>query len=132
MSNVISKRHLLSCSRVRWFLCLFTLLVGVTDVAALNDPTLPPSPSRSSSSKSFGGVTSPAVRLELNSILIGPERRSAVINGWYVQNGNIIEGYRVVDIQFNKVLVKKDNFLIPLTFNSKGVRKTVHMPSRGE
>ena len=132
MSNVISKRHLLSCSRVRWFLFLLTTLVGVTDVAALNDPTLPPSPSRSPSSKSSGGVTSPAVHLELNSILIAPERRSAVINGWFVQNGNHIEGYRVVDIQSNKVLVKKDNFLIPLTFNNKGVRKTVHMPSRGE
>ncbi len=114
-----------------WGLLLFlAVLVSVTDVAALNDPTRPPA--RRSSTQSSGIVTAPTARLELTSILIAPERRVAVINGRSLQINERIGDYKVVDIQFDVVLVKNDNRLLPLTLKTGVVKKPVILPDRGQ
>lgn len=114
-----------------WSLLLFlTVLVTVTDVVALNDPTRPPA--RRSSTQSLGRVTVPTARLELTSILIAPERRVAVINGRSVQIGERIGDYKVVDIQVDVVLVKNDNRLLPLTLKNEVVKKPVILPDKGQ
>jgi MSHA biogenesis protein MshK len=109
---------------------LMTALAGVSDAAALNDPTRPPN--RSLSTTSAGITASPASRLELTSILVAPERRVAVINGRAVQVGERIGAYRVIAIQFDAVRVKNDNRMISLTLKHGDVKKSVVLPAKGE
>lgn len=129
MFNDNCGRHLLTRPEAWSLFFLLTALAGGTDVAALNDPTQPPS--RSSSTKSPGKAAAPAVRLELTSILVAPERRVAVINGRPLQVGERIGDYRVMDIQFAEVLVKNADRLIPLTIKSGVVKKPVMLPDKG-
>lgn len=131
MFNNNCGRHLLIRPKVWAFLLLLTVLTGVNDVAALNDPTRPPS-RRSSSKSPKKIVATPTVRLELTSILVAPERRVAVINGRPVQVGERIGEYRVMDIQFDVVLVKNDHRLLPLTLKSGVVKKPVLLPAKGQ
>lgn len=128
MFNNNDGRQLLTRPRVWSLLLLLTALAGGDDVAALNDPTQPPS--RSSSTKSTEKMAAPAVRLELTSILVAPERRVAVINGQPLQIGERIGDYRVLDIQFDEVLVKNANRLIHLTLKGGTVKKPVMLPAR--
>lgn len=128
MFNNNDGRQLRTRPRVWSLLLLLTALAGGSEVAALNDPTQPPS--RSSSTKSTGKMTAPAVRLELTSILVAPERRVAVINGQPLQIGERIGDYRVLDIQFDKVLVKNANRVIHLTLTGGAVKKPVMLPAR--
>lgn len=130
MFNNNCGRHGLTRPEVWALLLLLTVLTGANDVAALNDPTRPPS--RSSSSKSPEKAALPTVRLELTSILVASERRVAVINGRPLQVGERIGEYRVVDIQFDVVLVKNDHRLLPLTLKSGVVKKPVLLPAKGQ
>lgn len=111
-------------------LLMLTALAGVADVAALNDPTRPPT--RSLSTKLPGGAAVPVARLELTSILVAPERRVAIINGRAVQVGESIGDYRVVDIQFEAVTVKNNSRLIPLTLQGGVMKKPVMLPAKGQ
>ena len=129
MFNRSDGRHLLTRSGVWSLLLLLTALAGGSDVVALNDPTQPPS--RSSSTKSAGKATAPAARLELTSILVAPERRVAVINGRPLQVGDRIGDYRVLEIQFDEVLVKNAHRLITLTLKNGVVKKPVMLPAKG-
>lgn len=130
MFNANGIKPVLPRPEVWGFLLLLTLLASVTDVAALNDPTRPPA--RRSSTQSLGSVTAPSARLELTSILVAPERRVAVINGKSVQIGEKIGDYKVVDIQFDVVLVKNDHRSIPLTLKNTVVKKSVRLPAKGQ
>jgi len=123
-------RHLLIRPEFWSLFLLLSTLAGVTEVAALNDPTRPPS--RSSSNRSPGIVATPATKLVLTSILIAPERRVAVINGLAVQVGENVGDYRVVDIQFDVVLVKNANRLLSLTLKSGVLKTPVMLPAKGQ
>lgn len=130
MSKDSCGRYLFTRPEVWGLLLLLTALADVADVAALNDPTRPPG--RSSLKKSSGIAATPTARLELTSILVAPERRVAIINGHPVQVGERIGDYRVVDIQFDVVLVKNDSRVISLTLKSGVVKKSVMLPAKGQ
>lgn len=73
-------------------------LAGATAVQAqaLRDPTRPPG--TAAAKNLSGGVETPKGDLRLQSILVSPERRAAIISGQVVQLGESVQGYRVVAI----------------------------------
>lgn len=78
---------------------------------ALQDPTRPTSPDRSASTRAAGpdpgGWT-------LNSTLVAPNRRVAVINGVQVSEGESVDGARVVKIRKSDVLMQIQGHRITL------------------
>lgn len=86
---------------------LFLLSVCELSVAtALRDPTQPPHVSRSAD------VT---MGLQLASILRGPDRRMALINGQWLQEGDDIAGMVVQRITENRVVMKNGTRTVALT-----------------
>jgi MSHA biogenesis protein MshK len=65
-----------------------------------------PDPMRPASAPS-DGVTSAVQGLVLQSVLIAPQRRLAVINGRTLAIGERIDGATVVDIQAHEVVLKR-------------------------
>lgn len=89
----------------RWYLgallALLCLPAGVLAQAPLSDPTAPVH------RMGVGGAAS-APLWTLQSTLIGPQRRVAVINGIVVREGAVIDGAVVVSIDYASVLLKVD------------------------
>jgi len=83
-------------------------LVGVTAVQAqtLRDPTRPPGGGAGKSVS--GGAVAQKEDLELQSILISPERRAAIISGRVVRLGESVQGYRVVAIGEGEAVLRMD------------------------
>jgi hypothetical protein len=72
----------------------------------LRDPTRPPFLARGSSSTSE--AAQPASRLVLQTVLVSPERRNAVISGRLVHLGDSISGMRVVAIRESEVILRSE------------------------
>ena len=83
--------------------CLAMLMTGVAAAHSqtLRDPTRPPG---ASSIKGGPGVALDS--LVLQSILISPERKVAVISGKLVTPGESVEGYMLVAIAENEAVLK--------------------------
>ena len=80
-------------------------LVAVVHAEPLPDPTRPPAAILASSS----GVTEagePAGGLVLQSILIAPDRRAAVISGRSMTVGDAIGGFRLVRVAPTEVMLE--------------------------
>ena len=85
-------------------LALLALLVlpAVAPAQALSDPTAPlPRSDRSAGS----GVARTAPSWQLQSIMVGPDRRIAVINGEIVREGTPVNGATVLTIDPASVLL---------------------------
>lgn len=79
-----------------------SLNAGAGNQASLPDPTEPPSaPSEES-------TASPASRFSLDSILVGEQRRRAVINGISLARGGSLGGARVLHIGVDRVRIEVD------------------------
>lgn len=101
--------------RGRAGVCMTAFLIALTSPvtafadSALRDPTRPPDFSTVPAK-----VQLAAAPLELESILIGPERRIAVINQMVVTEGEVFAvgsdaaGGRVLEIQSDSVLVSRN------------------------
>lgn len=77
-------------------------LFGTNSVWAVNDPTRPMDPSQY-----FGSTRTPGTGdMNLQSILVAPERRVVVINGIRLQEGDRIGSARVVLIQDSQVVLE--------------------------
>jgi len=56
-------------------------------------------------------IHKPLVKLTLNAIF----NNSAKINGKWVKKGDVIYNYKIIKIEYNKVILKKDNKYFVLT-----------------
>lgn len=97
---------------------LASLLIFYTLIAAslvhsdvLIDPTRP---STSSKQTSLKQETVPSRRLILESTLVAPNRRIAVVNGKLVREGDSVDGARVITIRKSVVLVETSSRRITL------------------
>jgi hypothetical protein len=77
---------------------------NVPEETVLEDPTRP---LRKPAAAAAGGAV-PAGRPTLNSVLVGPDRRHAVIDGRRLAEGESHGGVRVLEIHPNRVVVSTD------------------------
>lgn len=75
---------------------------GAHAVSDLRDPTRPPGPRLESPA-----TTEPLADLSLESVLIGVDRRIAVINGEVLGEGDSLAGARVISIDADGVLMHR-------------------------
>jgi hypothetical protein len=72
----------------------------------LRDPTRPPFFARASST--VKEASQPAADLVLQTVLVSPQRRNAVISGRLVHLGDSISGMRVVAIRESEVVLRSE------------------------
>ena len=84
-----------------------TWLAGATIVQAqaLRDPTRPPG---ATGARIAGERAAPTGGLKLQSILISPDRRAAIISGHVVRLGESVQGHRLVAIGEGDVVLRMD------------------------
>lgn len=82
-------------------LCLLSGTLPVT-AGALVDPTRPAAPGRPTPAVS----TAPRHVWTLDSTLVAPDRRVAVINGTRVSEGEVVDGARVIEIRELDVVIQ--------------------------
>lgn len=94
------------------FLILVPLSCGASSETSLPDPTRPSSVSTAESS------VSPVRRFQLDSILVGDERRRAVINGISLAKGGQLGNATLVRIGMDRVLIEIDGQQYTLELDS--------------
>ena len=92
-------------SKLRLILFLTTLLPVAASAAALHDPmrpggAAPPSPSTE---------RAPAPSYRLDSIILAPQRRSAIINGRLVNEGEMLGRAQITRIEASRVTLRIGN-----------------------
>lgn len=98
-----------------WFLLLSLTAPAAAELA---DPTAPTDPARY-----FGQGTERAAGWELNSVLVGPGRRVAMINGVPVQEGGQVGGARVLRIDAAGVVLQAGDRRIQLRLLTSHTRR---------
>jgi MSHA biogenesis protein MshK len=104
---------------------LVYLTVFMTPILAeLNDPTRP----ASYALETQGAVKKAKGGMQVSSIIIGKQRRVAIIDGQAVQKGDAIRGMTVLAIKPSEVLLKSDNkelqvSLLPRKVKTPAIRK---------
>lgn len=94
---------------MRPILLLFGLAVTVAASAAaqqLRDPTRPPSVERVVVKKSAQPKLQPVPTLVLQTVLVSPDRRNAIINGRLLWEGDSIVGFELLHIRETEVVMK--------------------------
>ena len=94
--------------------CLLSVVFGSDTLLALNDPTRPAS-YRPSSQK--------VERFQLSSILLGFQRKVAVINGRAVTEGESLGSATVIKIEKERVLLTKGGKRIELVPKRTAVKR---------
>ena len=108
-------------SRHSFILALGLLgMLSLHVATALEDPTRPANAARSVSSRAPGTANSVWV---LNSTLVAPNRRVAVINGIQVSEGESVDGARVVQIHKTYALLQTSGHSIKLQLLPETVKK---------
>ena len=106
----------------RWFAlwaCLFALLAQAGQVEVLQDPTAPLSGTTSGASAT--GQNSAGLP-KLQSIMLGNGPALAVLNGSSYRVGQQVEGYRVVAISADAVVLEKGGKRQSLTLFASKIR----------
>ncbi|XOZ33294.1 hypothetical protein ACMDCT_13950 [Halomonadaceae bacterium KBTZ08] len=93
-------------------LVILPLACGADNGASLPDPTRPPSVSTAS------GSASPESGFRLDSVLIGDQRRRAVINGTVLATGGQLGDATLVRIGVDRVLIEVDGQQYTLELDS--------------
>ncbi len=95
--------------RIRWIIALMLPLTAVAVAESLPDPTQPADfiASQSGSGPSSAGPAAPTGPV-LQSTLVSPQRKSAVISGRQVKIGDTFEGAVVVDITPYEVRLRRE------------------------
>ncbi|MDH5436804.1 MAG: MSHA biogenesis protein MshK [Gammaproteobacteria bacterium] len=98
------------------------MLMFITPASAeLNDPTRPVdyvNGSQGSAKAEKGG-------LRVSSIIIGKNRRTAIIDGQSVQKGDSVRGMKVIAINPAEVLLKSNNKQLQVSLLPEKVKKPV-------
>jgi len=97
------------------------LISMVSAHAELNDPTRPVNYVQDASGKN-GNAKS---RMQVSSIIIGKERRVAIIDGQSVQKGDDIHGMTVLAIRPSEVLLKSNNKELQVSLLPEKVKEPV-------
>jgi hypothetical protein len=92
--------------------------------ASLDDPTRPPLGHQVNVNSGVKKNTS-GPRWVLNSTLVSPQRRSAVINDRVVTKGDRVDGAVVIEIQPNRVRLNANGREITLVMLSKTIKRPV-------
>lgn len=92
-----------------------------------NDPTRPPTPAEVDAWFHGGTVAENDIRtdFQLQSILLSPQRRVAVINGRRVTVGDHVDGAEVRAIDAGRVELEQDNESVILTIATRSLGETV-------
>lgn len=108
-----------------FFLCAAYSPVLVADsFSRLQDPTRPDS--RVISTR----TAAKSRKLVLNSTLVGPDGRSAIINGVRVREGQYVQGALISRIQADSVLIKRNGRQQRLRFGVQTRRVTQTQPQK--
>lgn len=111
---------------------LFGLLVAINCFAAeLVDPTKPAAYNKSLDGSEKKEVIPVEVSWALNSILISPQRKVAVINGKQVAEGGMIDDYQVKKIDTYQVVLKGDTEEKILTLGTYRLEKQYRQSAIG-
>ena len=111
---------------IKVLICTCLALAMAQPLAAVDDPTMPaylrkPAPKKVIKAK----PRKPQKPLSVSSILVSPDRSVAIINNKVVTRGDVVDNARVVDIQRNKVVVKRNGKSLTLGFDkAEVVRKS--------
>ena len=109
-------------------LWLIVLLSGVASIAvaqggAFVDP-MRPSQGPSMTSKSIKNETRNSAKpLQLQAVLVSKERSVAVINGQLLQQGELIDGYKVIRISSDTVILQGKSGKRTLSRAGTGLKK---------
>ena len=95
-------------------------LIPLALASALIDPTRPAIRDRAGSGQKVAPAGSGWV---LNSTLIAPQRRVAVINGRLVSEGDMVNGARVIEIRKLEVLIQAPGRAVTLRLLPETLRK---------
>ena len=102
------------------------LLIGVSAVGAANFAD----PMRPARFQSAPSTLKPSVKQEtpdswlFSAVLISMERSVAIINGEPRQTGDVVKGYRLVEIRPEQVTFKKQGKIFNLRRTGTGLKKT--------
>ncbi len=96
----------------------------------LRDPTRPPA--LLGPSKGESGAGERRAGLSLQSILIAPDRRSAIIDGRLLNVGESVSGFRVVAIEEGAVTLRGSAGLRRLELFPEVVKRPGRMPGEAE
>jgi MSHA biogenesis protein MshK len=91
-----------------------------------------PDPTRPASALGGGGVTTGVHGLVLQSVLIAPQRRLAVINGHTLAVGERIGDATVADIQPHEVVVKRASGALTLRLVPRYVSRSTNATPKPE
>lgn len=97
------------------FFIAVLLLMPINQSWAFDDPTRP-GDFRPSATRSLKGM-------QLESILIGAQRKVAVINGKSYQSGDIISGAKLVSIETHQVIMRKGSKTIRLKLFNADIKR---------
>lgn len=106
----------------------FVLLVGTSlhaaDTSPIRDP-LRPLGYQGTASPTVTQRAAKTVEWRLAAVLISPERTVAVINGQSLQIGDQLNGYELVEIESDKVLLQKNQKKLVLRRAGTGFKKAL-------
>lgn len=97
----MSIKHALKMVGIAWLAC-----ATLVQAQALRDPTRPPGATGVRIAP--GERVAPTGGLKLQSILISPERRAAIISGHVIRLGESVQGHRLVAIGEGAVVLTMD------------------------
>ena len=102
------------------FILMSLSFTPVAVQAQLDDPTRPPG------HRLFlpGGIKATTIHFSLSSVRISSTRRSAVVNDRSVEQGDIVNGAKVVAIYPSAVKLKKQGKIFTVRLVSHTVKKT--------
>lgn len=114
----------------RILICTFILSTSVSQgIWAQQQLTDPMRPQRyQAPQKSAPIKTQKAVKTDtwkLSTVLTSADRKVALINGKPFQIGDLLEGYRIVEIRSDRVVLKNDKSKVLLRRSGTGLRKDV-------
>lgn len=105
----------------RPIILLYMMICMAPASAEMKDPTRPVSFSPELEAVQQGTGASGG-SMQVSSIIIGKERRVAIINGQSVQKGDAIHGMKVLAIKPSEVLLKSDNKELQVSLLPKKVK----------
>ncbi|MDH5534224.1 MAG: MSHA biogenesis protein MshK [Betaproteobacteria bacterium] len=86
-----------------WLAAAIALMPAAAGAQGLNDPTRPPAGMLGSDSAALGTSSAPV----LQSVIISPAGKAAIINGEMVRLGGTIGGARLVSVLESEVVLKE-------------------------
>lgn len=112
----------------RAMLAIGIALAGTVQAAEGQDPTRPPD---AATAPAAGAATADAGRLVLQSVLVGPDRRVAVVSGMPLTIGDEVMGHRLLRVTGTGVVLQGPAGLVTLSLYPSVVQRIVKLPARG-